>query len=346
MVTIRKQSAGQSVNVYRIYEFAYAKTLTSIFDNRNFFIKSLLLIKALLSNIGYLFKSFLRSVQGLSRKQKFESLYLFFIIMALSLFGLILLPALITIIADGIRSLMGLKIASSTFNSTVQSWLANLQAFSKVVVGITTALFVFAPKYQSVITGTAASYLCINEYMSSGAQKDVLNGKLLELLEFMSETESPDLDIEVHAYSFGAILAVDTIFTYDKHMPEQVIKDKVKCIITIAIPFDFLRVYFTSYYKNRTGNGLQIKRWINVNCAFDILSSNFRNDANAQNGDPAVTPGNIEVENVTYNLINPDAVGFFHHLSFIGLRAHRMYWNSDVNAKSFLHMLVPYLNLY
>lgn len=346
IATIIQHNNGNAKEVYRIYEFRYDDTLKASFENRNFFFKSFYLVTALLSNLKYLVMSFMRSAAGLNKRQKFESLYLFFIILLLSLFGLIILPSLISIMAQGLQGIMGIKDFNFGPNNSFAAIIQKLESVSHIVVALTTAAFIFAPKYQSVITGSAATYLCINNYLTEGAQKDVINGKLLALLEHISEVEADELLIEIHAYSFGSIIAIDTIFPQEKNMPEQVVKDKVQTFISIACPYDFLRVYFKHYFEGRSCDGLNIKQWLNVNAALDILSSNFRNDSAFTHGDPTLTPGNLPVTNITYNVINPKSAGFFQHLTLISLKAHKMYWSDTPDGKSFLNLVIPYMSIY
>ncbi|MGE5373999.1 MAG: hypothetical protein ACM3XO_03005 [Bacteroidota bacterium] len=157
--------------------------------------------------------------------------------------------------------------------TTIWAWLQ--QAGTTVVV-ILAGLGIVLPKSDKIrqmIANFATIIIALIDYLQYGDRRPVLNGQILSLLEHIAE--KPEVEytrVNILAYSFGSILALDTLFPKESDVPKRV--KTVKCLVTIGSPFDFIHMLWPEYFARRTPlHGL---KWFNIYSPTDVLSSNFR----------------------------------------------------------------------
>lgn len=336
--------------VYRIYEFGYQEQFTKEFNEKNIFIKSLKITWAVLRMIPLLFYSIV--AKGLNRKQRFQTVYFFLIIIVISLFVFFLVPSLLTLLLDNISSFKDMFMKNFGHVTSGDGFIAHainrmipflkvFKDFSHWSVVIASSVAMLKPDFQRQLTSATSEYLCAHYYLKYGEGKSTVTGNLANLVEKVAEREKNYEGIELHAYSFGTIVAIDTVFPRNPLQLDECVRREVRQMVTVGSPFDFIRVYYPRYFRNRHKNASGLQKWYNVNCELDVMSSNFRNDSKPLNGEASVTPGGMTPVNITYEVTDPRNVGLFDYLFLLNFKTHRMYWTSDHDGISFF---TNYLN--
>jgi hypothetical protein len=216
--------------------------------------------------------------------------------------------------------------------------IAQLNVFKKaseVVIIVSGSVAVLFPALQKIIRATAQEYLCIHYYLKYGECKQEITGKLSSLIKEVAKYNSNITEVEIHTYSFGGILAIDTFFPKNNQPIDKSVSEKVTHLVTVACPFDFLRVYYKHYFENRNNNNTSIKQWVNVFNKLDVLSSNFRNDTKTERSEDKISPGGISILNIEYEVTDTGQINWMDYLFLLSMKSHRMYWNDEPNSNSF-----------
>jgi hypothetical protein len=187
--------------------------------------------------------------------------------------------------------------------------------------------------------GTAALVIySVVDYLDRGEDNgSQLRGRLAGLLEYLAESEEPPATIEVVAYSFGSIVAIDALFPYVQQPPPRL--STIDRLITIACPYDFVRNYWPDYFTRRFSRAGAPADWINFYAPSDVLASNFRDDATTGSAVRHVEvreeyPPPPAVVNVPYLIDGRDEpVSGRDSLLLKGLRFHGEYWSSRVASE-------------
>lgn len=333
----QKDLSNTSEVLYKMYELDYENEFTANFKNSNVFKQSLLLFWGLFKMTPVFIRSFFYG-PGLNRKQRYQSFYFFIIMILVALFTVMLFPSLITLVADNISSFKA--YLKNIVPASFISYMHTIKSFSKTLIAVTGVIAVFFPLVQKIIAITAMEYLCVHYYLKYGEGKQTLTGKLSLLVEKIAEQENYE-SFEIHAYSFGSIIAIDTLFPKNSQNVDLRIKKEITHLTTVGCPFDFLRVYYKHYFENRNQNQTQIKEWVNVKSALDVLSSNFRNDSLEMNSDPLLSPGGISIKNIDFEIIDVNHINWLDYVFLLSFKTHRMYWETNSNSSSFF---TNYLN--
>lgn len=165
-----------------------------------------------------------------------------------------------------------------------------------------------------------------------------LRGQMAALLEHLAELKPQHESIDVVAYSFGSIVAIDTLFPHVQDPPPRLAT--IDTLITIACPFDFVRSYWNDYFTRRFSRVGAPGEWINFYAPSDALASNFRNDPEFDDdaiAGIAVREGQAparEPTNVTYLIEGQEEpVSGRDFFLLKGLRFHAQYWSSRVASE-------------
>ncbi len=330
VVSIFEMNEEVEKEVYRFYEFQYGSFLTERFDQANVFFKFITLLLVLLSRFKSVLFSLFSFKDEVNKVSKVQVLYFTLLYVLLALYLITLLPALVVMLASFAEELEQLKFLKN-YDLEVKGILASFSAF-----------MLFSPGSQALLSTMASEYLAANQYLSFGEQRLLIMGKLSRLIEVVAEEEGEaELDIEIHAYSFGTVLAVDAVFPYESEASRR-IQTKLTRLLTIGFPFDFIEIYWRNYFSERNVSGLSLKAWDNVNCDMDVLSSKFSNRPVKQKKfiDSDAFWKRFDDIDVLYNIVNPKQVSFMQYILLYGLRAHQMYWDKHVDAKSCLFKVV------
>lgn len=340
---------GNGETLYKIFEFNYQDDFVKNFNQSSIFTKSLKLSWGVFKMIPVFLKAVFMT-KGLNRKQKGQSLYFFLILVVLSTFVFFLMPSLVALIIDNSTVLR--KAIAEQFDvksnegvrycmQFLKKILIMFDHFSHVSVVFASAIAIFFPLFQQRLSVTASRFLCVHYYLKYGEGKAKITGELANLIERISETEKDYEGIEIHAYSFGCIVTLDTLFPKTPNQVDKRVSKEITDLVTVGCGFDFIRVFYPYYFDARPKGTMTIKSWYNVNSQLDILSSNFRNDSENKDGDPKLSPGGLSPININYEETDPKSVGLIDNLLLHNFKTHSMYWDDDVNGLSFF---TNYLN--
>jgi len=328
VVSIFEKRNDSEKEIYRFYEFKYGKLLTGKYKESNMLFRFFSLLIVLVTRFLSVLKSLFSFRDEINSKSKIQALYFTMIYFFLALYLVLLVPSLLALLGSFTESIEQLKFLSEQINKFENEY--------KVILATFAAFMLFTPNSKNIFLEMATEYLAANQYLSVGDRRLLIMGKISRLIEAISEEEE-NVNIEVHAYSFGSVLAIDALFPYEAE-PNLRIKENVNRLITIGCPFDFIEIYWSKYFSGRKYSKLALEEWKNIYSDLDVLSTKF-------DGYPAKRTAFIKseefwksVENidVAYNMVNPKQVSFVQMLMFYGLKAHQTYWDKHVDSRSCL----------
>lgn len=334
---IERRKDTEDFTAYRIYEFQYADLMAERFRSQIPLARAwevfLIMAKRLLG-ITPFWRPMFRPKVGLSSKDKWQVAIYTVTFLLVGFYVLSIFPAFLSLLTGFLGKIVvddSLREDQYT-NEIVKSVLE--RAYRHLywlrynwipVLAITGAVYAFFPKLKESLTYLAVNALSLENYFMYGEQRAAVSGKFENLLNDILEREG-NHEIEVHTFSFGGILALDALFPYENPASPLVARH-VSLLITIAVPYDYIRVYYPHYYKDRKGANLLLREWYNVFSDIDVLSSNFRNDPKAETGNQPIVPDGIMPYNLRYNIINPASLNVVDWITLIGFRAHNLFWD-------------------
>lgn len=209
-----------------------------------------------------------------------------------------------------------------------------LNGFQALVI-VFAALGLFQKKsLKEVVSTIATEYVCAGNYIRMAHQKSVVLGQAAALLEHLAEKKEPYRHVHVVAYSFGTLVAIDTLFP---HVQAGTRLNTISHLVTIGCPFDVVRTYWPDYFANRNRQAAVPSKWINLYAPLDVFGSNFRNDSRrglAEKGigirekdtEEAVLP----TSNIAYDVGMQSAqINLLDILTVKGIRIHSNYWTDE-----------------
>lgn len=310
---------GQQV-VYRIYDYKYHEILTEKFNSHSIIVKNLLLFLLVLQKIPLIIK---RLFYPGSYSRPFQSLYVFMIFLIIAGSVLLMLPATLAVINDFFKA----PVLSQRY----------IEVISKIIVAATAGLLLILPNANVLITNLATEYVCANDYIEHGVQKQLLQGNLELLVDYISEKEK-DGKIHFHTYSFGSIIAIDYIFSFGNKLSYNAL-NFTEALITIGTPFEFIKSYYPSYYKSREpelGNKIC---WINIYSIADPLATNFRRDAKKGEAEFGIDENTQKPVNLNYEVAPLKESGIIDFIMLYGIKTHGMYWDPKTEGQSCLRLI-------
>lgn len=337
----------ESKHIIDIYEFSYIDELTSSFKKNNLVYKTFMLSTILFLNVPkvayHTIRRIFRKRGGISEGSSGQFMYAAFILMLLAAFGLLLVASFPVAIGD----LVDLKHLPAFNNFLEKYWLGRrieeayilMRGKAEYLIGFFALFYLVMPDFKLFVTEMATEFICMIRYFSAGKNRLNLTGKFEELLEKVAEEEKDYDQVTVMAYSFGTMVALDTIFPMTGATSFRV-ADKITNLVTIGCPFDFVRLYWKSYFAEREYKSSTIKNWYNVYSTTDILSSNFRKDNKEGAADRSVTDMAIVPTNLPFNVLPKKRFNPIGFIMLSGIRAHGMYWEDQLNSASCLTTLV------
>lgn len=321
--------------VCKFYEFEYSEDLTRRFNERNIFVRSLLLFFVLIKKLPKFFQVFFIRKSTLSLVQKAEIVHFSIIFTLIALLGILTLPSLISYFIELVNA------ALHTWGSAnaVQIKLYLPEMLSRLIVSITAVILIFFPKFKSSVSGIATEFICLDYFLNVSEKKLDIIGKLETLIEKISENEAYE-SIELHGHSFGCILILDLIYPYGS-TPVLRVRDEIKHIVTIGCPYDFIKAYYPYYFENRVSHKhMKLANWYNIYSEIDVFSSNFRYDSKSEQAEIAIAQDGIMPKNLFFNVVNPKSVRFWSYMILIGIRTHKMFWGREPDSVNFLNNLM------
>lgn len=334
------ENNSQALPLIDIYGLNYHSLLTKDYHSPNLLVNAARLFLSIFISIPKLIPLFF----GAQRKaktfvEKLQTLYATFVLALLIIYMVSLLLAGLNValipFSDEIKTLH-----TSGSLSTLYSWFNNLSSWfrgSTVMVIIIAIIEIFQPNIKENFTKASIEYAGVIDYLTLGVNRNIIIGKFTDLFEEISE--KPDYEnIHVIAYSFGTIVAIDTIFPIGRMPTERF--NTLKTLVTIGCPFDLIRLLWLNYFLKRQGFANIPKRWLNIYSTVDILSSNFRNDNRDDESEKTINAVNlhhdqkVKPENVIYSEgFDVNDLSLFNWLTLIGIRSHAMYWEKNFQSE-------------
>lgn len=319
---------GQSKLVYKIYDFKYHEILTEKFNSYSLVVKNIRLFLLVLKKFPLIFK---RLFTPASYNRPFQTLYLFLIFFIISCAVLLMLPATIGVITNFFENQKG--------NEIILEFLAT---FSKIIVSLTAILLLIVPNANVLITNLATEFVCANDYMQHGVQRQLLQGNLELLVDYITENEK-DCKIHFHTYSFGSILAMDYIYPFGNKVSKNA-DMFCEAIITIGTPFEFIKSYYPKFYQNRKLELGDKLHWLNIYSIADALATNFRNDSKIGEAQFGIEAASNKPTNINYEVIPLDKGGISDFFMLYSIKAHGMYWDTKTEGQSCLRFIYEEMN--
>jgi len=357
MITISRKDGQQETAAIDVYEMNYEQSLTGQYKKRSAILQSLAIGALLASNFGKLLGAIKKPSKSFS--QKWHVLYAGFLFMVLAAYMIVLLVTAVltvneqvkanlnrgegagagdtTAVAAGINragrdSLQsGTRDVSQTSRGgTTPGWLRFLQ----MGVIVITALGLFTKTdLKQILSIVSAEATCAINYLNLGERSGVLAGQLSSLLEHIfqkSGNGTPYRDVHIMAYSFGSILAMDTLFPHNQ--PGERYRH-INTLITIGNPFDFIRTYWPAYFNQRAAWKEAPRKWLNIYAAADVLGSDFIDEMNSERKEQGV-------ELATGDPKRPQSIRFgkarglkeyslLEKITLIGFKIHAFYWEGE-----------------
>lgn len=327
--------------VYKIYDFGYHQILTERFNNYPLILRNLWLFLLVIQKSPLIIKRlFIRD----SYNRPFQTFYLFAIFLIISTAVLLMLPATLAVVTnffgnqqvDSLISAFRLKVGVEDFPLFSMGLLEN---FSKVIVSVTALLLLVLPNANVLITNLATEFVCANDYIQYGARRQLLQGNLELLVDYITENENEnDCKIHFHTYSFGSILAIDYIYPFGSTVSKNA-KTFCEAIITVGSPFEFIKSYYPEFYMDRQKELGDSLCWINVYSIADALATNFRTDSSPGDAQFGIDESSNLPINLNYEVSAPKKEGIIDFLILYSVKVHGIYWDPRPEGQSCLRLV-------
>jgi pimeloyl-ACP methyl ester carboxylesterase len=201
---------------------------------------------------------------------------------------------------------------------------------------------------KEALASVAPILSCATRYLSAGANRCQIIGELTRFVDHLDEqTNVRYRNVHILAYSFGSVIALDTLFPQESELPKRM--ERVDTLVTIGCPADFIRTYWPKYFQDRRGKPNTPRRWLNVYNDADVLGSNFLDtfgpDTSKDKMAGICSGGELRRPNEADNIkFGPSVHSFSEWVRFIGFRVHSKYWDrQSVNAVSCFEPIVQRL---
>jgi hypothetical protein len=305
--------------VYKLYDFEYSEQLNQNYQNKNLLFKNISLLLLVV-------RRFPRIILNLFKNSTYQkgrkTVYIFFLFLIMSLAVLSLLPLLIMTFDN-----------TFTMESINNNQAKNgLDLAIKYGIILTITFILFIPESNIILTKIAAEFITLDCYIYNKEQIQEIKSNLDELIKFIAKQE-PNKKIHFHTYSFGSIIALDTLFPIDAE-PIKNIKSRVNLLVTIGAPYEFINNYYPNFYKKR--NDIMTKKihWINVYSLVDAFASNFRYDNKAGEANYGILNEKEIPININFETTHKTNNNVFDFLALKQIYMHESYWDDSKSGQS------------
>lgn len=325
--------------VYKMYDFKYHKILTEKFNSYSLVLKNLWLMLLVIKKSPLLFK---RLFSRRNYNQPFQTFYLFSIFFIIAFSVIIAIPALFEVMLNSKTIEAIWTVKKSFFDHDIpyvsKVCFQNLsESISPKIVSIIALLLLIVPNANVLITNLATEFVCANNYIEHGSQKQLVQGNLELLVDYITENED-NCKIHFHTYSFGSLLAIDFLFPFGNKVSKNT-ELSSEALITIGAPFEFVNSYYPEFYNNRKielGDKIQ---WLNVYSIADALATNFRKDSKIGESEFGIEKSSTKPTNINYEVAVLKKMSFSNFFMLYSLKVHGMYWDSKSEGKSCLGLI-------
>jgi hypothetical protein len=305
--------------VYKLYDFEYSAQLNQNYQSKNLLFKNISLLLLVIRRFPRIFVNLFKK----STIQKGgKTIYIFFLFLIMSLAVLSLLPLLI----------MTFDTTSTMESITTMNSKNGLELAIKYGIILTITFILFMPESNIILTKIAAEFITLDCYIYNKEQIQEIKNNLDELIEFISKQEA-NKKIHFHTYSFGSIIALDTLFPRDAQ-PTKNIQSRVNLLVTIGAPYEFINNYYPNFNKNRNDIMTKKMHWINVYSLVDAFASNFRYDNKAGEANYGIINEKEIPININYEITNKTNHNAFDFLALKQIYMHESYWDDSKSGQS------------
>jgi hypothetical protein len=205
-------------------------------------------------------------------------------------------------------------------------------SMAQLLVVVLTGLGAWSPKTREALASAATNYLAQVDYIRLGERHAAVTDIVTMALERVAE-RGPYRHIHLFGYSFGSIVAMDALFPPGRE-PTPRFAD-VDTLVTIGCPYDLLRSLWPDYFTDRHALPGVPQRWFNVHTPTDVLSSDFHD---VDNGDDGITevgmasgsPARLPVpETIVYTRGVAQRLNPLEWVRLMGFRIHSAYWGDQ-----------------
>ncbi len=336
VVTISRSEGAQTVPVADVYEVDFSAALSGGFAQLRPIRQGIAIIGLLLLCVPKLLAAI--GKPGKSWSHKWQVVYAGAFLVLLAAYLPVVLATVISMVYAAVPGLPHYTLRSFDLDfDRLSSWVETL------IVVLTAAGFFTRFSLKEQLANFAAQYMPALRYVAAGGRQGMVQGTLANLVNDIEDRQAAGgqsyRSLQVIAYSFGTIIALDTLFPRIDSSP---LLGKVSTLVTIGCPFDFVRTYYPDYFRNRKAATQQLT-WFNVFDPVDVLGSNFEDEpargqerGNRVGLTPTAFPTNLEY--------GQPATSKLEWMVFSGFRRHAQYWErmetGDINC---FDLIVPRL---
>lgn len=249
--------------------------------------------------------------------------------------------AWIVVMVLGVLALLGL-LATSVVAVHMPKGLRFVEAPIALIAG----LGIWRSAFVKQIGAAALIGYSVVDYLDRGEDRgSELRGQLVALLEQLAQRERPYEQIDVLAYSFGSIGAIDALFPFVQSPPPRLAT--IDRLVTIACPLDFVRSYWPDYFTKRFSIPGRPAQWVNFYAPSDVLASNFQDATSGIVEPTAAGAAGAAISGREQPRVAPDPLNIAYlidgrdepvsrlseSLRLKGLRFHGQYWSSRVASE-------------
>jgi len=247
--------------------------------------------------------------------------------------------------------------AASENNQVAPGWkkLETLLPWMQTLVVVIAGLGAFSNRsLKLLVSELATEYVTAVGYIEAAERKQSINGQLTALIEHVSEQTPTYRRIHLMGFSFGSLIALDTLFP--RHPPSLHL-EQIDTLVTIGCPFDLVRTFWPRYFDQRKIGAIRAPEWINIYSRYDVLGSNFRDDEKEESAEERVTAKAFGMAETPEKTLTPQnliydlgiEVGRFPLLTVLtlkGFKAHGLYWEGSGKSElSCFDLVMPQLLL-
>jgi hypothetical protein len=326
--------------IYRFYEFRYSDTLTRDFTEKNILMKSFMLFWVVVGKFPLLLK---RIFVSNGYNKPFLIFYLFGLFFIIGFAILFMIPACITLVTEvvnteGIESFIKTHLG---WTIDLFHWLGftkdGVKLFSNNLVSFVAFIMLIVPRAKGIITMLATEFVCAHQYLQRGIHRQEIFKELDDIMEYIAENEE-NPEVYFHTYSFGSIVAIDYLFPYG-NIPSDNVTRLTKALITTGSPFDFIKAYYPSFFRDRNHEMETKISWLNVYSAGDALGSNFRKDTKIAESQYGLTAEGLKPVNMNYEVSKKRIFNIMNIFGLDAVKAHAVYWIPEARGQSCLRLI-------
>ncbi len=305
--------------VYKLYDFEYSEQLNQNYQSKNLLFKNISLLLLVVRRFPMILINLFKKS---TYKKGVKTIYMFLLFFIMSLAVLSLLPLLIMTFDN--------TFAIDSFNSMNPK--NGLALAIKYGILLTITFILFMPESNIILTKIAGEFITLESYIHNKEQKQSIRENLNELIEYIVKHEN-NSKIHFHTYSFGSIIALDTLFPIDA-APSKNSQSRVNLLVTIGAPYEFINNYYPNFYKNRNDIMTKKVQWINVYSLLDAFASNFRYDNKAGEANYGILNKQEIPININYEITQKTNRNVFDFLALKQIYMHESYWDDSKSGQS------------